>query len=587
MTTLDHQRPALLREGISEDTCEPLYKDARQVPIRHSYTPREFALYLVGVLAVSAITYLLLAGGWGKFSRAEVFFAECAKEMIAAGNWMVPLFHNQAFFDKPILSYWAILSSFSLLGINHLTARIPSCLGALTTIALIALTGRQLFGARAGVIAGMALSTSAMYMSFAAMCMSDVFLVLFNTAALVFLYLGSECSCQRKQTFLWFLGSVASGLAFLTKGPIGILFPFATFLTYLAVTKNLRLIRPIHCLTAIISILFIGMPWFLSMYFSHPEGLWHFFLRENVQRFAGSTYDSHQPIWFMVHSLVTGFAPWSLLLIVSAFDMMRKLKEGTATRPLIFWWLSVVIIIGFFSLSRGKIDYYALPAYPACALLAAAAFSEWIENRAKLSWAVSAMMATVLIAGAFIVARLLPPLFGNMTDCALWPLTLLAFGLSAMFFALRRQPFRSVTATFLGIAATGMVTAYNAFPLLDRKQPMYTYIDRIAASSPDTKIGIFGMEHWKDEVTFRTGKEAVSINTFEEMVAFFRLKEPIIAIVPDSFFSPMLDKFKVGVYVIESYPYVPRGLNPGYILESGGHIVADSPLLLISNRKPK
>ncbi len=584
MTTLDYQRQnhgTQRGNGSSAQTSnsdEPLYKDS---------SSSKFALLLCTVLAIAGLSYVMLSACWGKFSRAEVFFGECAKEMLLAGNLMVPLFQGQGFFDKPILSYWAVGACFKAFGVSHLAARIPSCLAAILAVMVTAIAGRKLFGATTGLVAGMALSTSAMYMSFAAMCMSDMLLILFNTTALVLLYFGCEAATNRQRSWLWMASAVACGLAFLTKGPIGIVFPAVTFFSYLTITRRLSLVRPMHYIGALIIVLCIGSPWFLSMYYSHPEALTHFFLRENFERFAGSTYDSHQPIWFMTHSLLTGMAPWSVILIVAAFDMVRQVKEGTAKRPLIYLWLSVITVIGFFSISRGKIDYYALPAYPACALIAAQWLCHWTDQRRKLASVVAAMISTILIAGAFIVTSLLPALFGSIGNLAVLPATLLVTGLTALFFALTGWPIRSVAATFLGVATTGMITAYFAFPLLDQNQPMYRYLELIKASSPDTVVGIFGMEHWKDEVIFQTGKKTLSINTYDELVPFFRRKEPILAVVPNSYFASMLPEFKEGVYVLESHPYIPHGLNPGHILEKGGHIIADSPLLLISNRKPK
>lgn len=586
MTTLDHQRqnpkdPSSYSSrtllGKATRTANSVYKD--------STSNRVFLLVLLAVLALAGLTYGFLSAGWCKFSRAEIFFGECAKEMLLTGNFMVPTFQGQGFFDKPILSYWAVCASYKAFGISHLAARIPSCLAAIATVLLTALAARKLFSAKTGLVAAMILSTTVMYMSFAAMCMSDMLLIFFNTFAMVLLYFGSEATSSRKQTWLWMSGAAAVGLAFLTKGPIGIIFPAITFFAYLSVTRRLKMVRPIHYIGALLIVLSLGSPWFLAMYSSHPDSLSYFFLRENFQRFAGATYDTHHPIWFMVHSLITGFAPWSVLLIVAAADMVRHLKQGTATRPLIYLWLAVITVIGFFSLSRGKIDYYALPAYPMCAILTAHWLTQWTAEGKKLSAIMTAALSTILIAGAFVVAALLPPLFGSVSSCLILPLVLLVSGLIALFFALSGLPIQSVAATFVGIATTGIITAACAFPLLDQNQPMYRYIKLIDASSTDTVVGIFGMEHWKDEVIFRTERKTLALSTYDDLLAFFRRKEPILVVVPAFYFDSMLPQFKEGLYVVESHPYIPHGLNPGHILEKGGHIVADSPLLLLSNRK--
>src|ERR1700683_2914499 len=78
---------------------------------------------LILILCLAALAYSSVAFFWGKFSRAEVFFAECAREMIQAGNFITPLYHHQAFFDKPIFVYWLIIAMFKQFGLNHFAAR--------------------------------------------------------------------------------------------------------------------------------------------------------------------------------------------------------------------------------------------------------------------------------------------------------------------------------------------------------------------------------------------------------------------------------------------------------------------------------
>src|SRR4030095_7776828 len=93
-----------------------------------------FGLGLALVVVLAAILYLSLGWSWEKFSRAEVFFAECAREMLRDGNFIPPLFHGRPFFDKPIFIYWLIVGMFKTFGVSHLAARIPSIVAAATTI---------------------------------------------------------------------------------------------------------------------------------------------------------------------------------------------------------------------------------------------------------------------------------------------------------------------------------------------------------------------------------------------------------------------------------------------------------------------
>src|SRR3990167_6238690 len=111
-------------------SCKPALKPVET----GSVLSLNFLVSLLLILCLAASLYVVLAANWLKFSRAEVFFAECAREMLAKSNFVTPLYHGQPFFDKPILMYWLILSTFKTLGVSHLVARLPSILAALGTI---------------------------------------------------------------------------------------------------------------------------------------------------------------------------------------------------------------------------------------------------------------------------------------------------------------------------------------------------------------------------------------------------------------------------------------------------------------------
>ncbi len=189
---------------------------------------------------------------------------------------------------------------FKQFGLNHFAARLPSIVAALTTIICTAFAAKyssDQSGRRIGLMAASMLGSSFMFLSFSTLCMSDMFLVLFDTMTLILIYAGIKLA--EKRTLCWWLAAVSMGLAFLTKGPVGVVLPAMASLIYLAVTKNLSLIKPLHILLALITIGIIASPWFYAAYLANGTGaLIYFFVRENFQRFAGATYDAHKPFWY-------------------------------------------------------------------------------------------------------------------------------------------------------------------------------------------------------------------------------------------------------------------------------------------------
>ena len=533
---------------------------------------------LVLILCLAALTYLSVSFFWGKFSRAEVFFAECAREMIQTGNFITPLYHHQPFFDKPIFVYWLIIGMFKLLGFNHLAARLPSIFASLITIASTAIAGRYLSsqsGKRTGLIAASMLSSAFMFLSFSTLCMSDMFLVMFDTLSLIFVYAG--ITLANKRTFYWWLAALSMGLAFLTKGPVGVVLPAMASLIYLTVTKNLGLIKPLHILLALITIAIIASPWFYAAYLANGTGaLVYFFVRENFQRFAGATYDSQKPFWYMIAALFLGFAPWSVLLPPAFYKFGLSIKQapvrartgepvrpagGTKSAPTscplapiptgspaisltnlpadlsveLFLWIWIFIAVGFFCFSRGKCDYYTLPAYPAAAILAARYIESLVADK-KSFW-----------------RRNLPTLISTI---------------AASIFML--------------------TTAFAVFvlPRINRLEPIDTYAALIKKGPSNLRVAVDkSLSSWIDEILFQSGNDPRKLDDLNQAEQFVADHSPALLIMPLDKYKSISNQAKQGWHIIVGNRVATHSLTPGYIISRHGHIEDAIPVVVSTNIK--
>ena len=644
---------------------------------------RRFAIALTAIAVMSAVLYALISAYWPKFSRAEVFFAECAREMIATDNYVTPLYHGQAFFDKPILVYWFIIGCFKSLGTSHFAARIPSIIASVLTLAVTGFACRAAFGARAALLATMALGTSFMYLSFSALCMSDSLLVLVDTVTLILLYAGWRApekgevsgansaaglykgdSAGLNRTTLWFLAAASMGLGFLTKGPVAVVLPAVFFLAFLFVEKQLKTIKLRHVLLGAFALCGIAAPWFYLAYQANGiDAITYFFIKENVQRFAGSTYDTHRPVWFMVVSLMGGFLPWSVFLPPILYVCVRNLlaakkrpsivqaeeiaaarfsaEQGTDPAPAsvnpseqrrvnslyLYLWLWVAVAIGFFSLSRGKIDYYALPAFPACAALVGCFLDKWISENNKFTSAVAFILNVVLIVVGLGITALLnelpyPPSVPPVVVGAI-PVVIGLFGLSQIF---KSKQFASYATIFSGVILTGSAFALFAMPVLIQMSPALQYAETIRAtdngsdrtaelkklieqkrgladptrnlagnvaqglteiptSANSVNIGMFsGVEHWIDEVTFRTEREPIKLSNADELSAFLAAPGTHWLMIKNTDFDALPETARNELNVVARHGFIPKSLNPGYILKHRGDLTGGNELILARSK---
>lgn len=550
----------------------------------------KFGIVLAGILLLSALSYLSLAYSWPKFSRAEVFFAECVREMFLADNLVTPLYHGTPFFDKPILSYWSIAASYIAFGISHFAARVPSIIAALITVFITGIAGKHLFGPRAGSLSAAVLASSVMFISFANLCMSDMTLVMFDTVSLSLLYLSLEN--EKRRSILLYLAAMSIGLAFLTKGPVGIALPGLAFVIYLSLTKQWKKIHPIrHILPCAGIVLLAAVPWFMAAYRQNGAGaLNYFFVHENLERFAGSTYDTHRPIWFMIVSLFGGMLPWSIFLPFSfkeSFTSMKKGLQNLTAQKHFYLWLWIAVTIGFFSLSRGKIDYYALPAYPAAAILIGSYLSNGCELKAKttkvFAWIIAAGMTIAGIAIGIMCAQAFPqqsPLY--------WlglPAVLTGCGALMVKLCLKDQIRPAFKMLFVCVCLSSIAVAVQIYPWITSKQAVLKYIPYMKRLPETARVGVYtNLQNWIDEITFQTDLEPMKIESVKMAEQFLKSKSESVLLIQEDEFKQMSPESQASCRVIASKPFIPRSLNPVYFINKGKKL-GEKNLLLVSSKK--
>jgi 4-amino-4-deoxy-L-arabinose transferase-like glycosyltransferase len=564
-----------------------------------------FFVCLFLTLCLAGLTYCSLAVYWPKFSRAEVFFAECAREMLVTQNFVTPLYHKQPFFDKPILVYWLIIAMFKVFGITHLAARVPSIVAALGTIAVTCGAGAALFSRRAGIFAGSMLATSFLFLSFAALCMSDMLLVFFDTLTLTLMYLGMRS--EKRRDLLWVLSALSMGLAFLTKGPVGIVLPVLAMITFLGLTKWLKMVKPKHVIYALLIIALVASPWFIAAYFSNgSNAIMYFFLHENLQRFAGSTYDAGKPFWYTIGSLFYGFAPWSVFLPFAFLGFIHSYRNnGTNTEaaapskgkgrskqaapqtfaptPLegsLFLWVWLVIAVGFFCFSRGKCDYYTLPAYPAAAILAGSYLdSKWQSLIVKAILMIFAVAFLIVGGASGIVLHSMT--VGTQGLWWLIPSALVVAGFVALYLSFANRPGACYALSATSICLVIILSALQIMPTVSSKVPIDKYAKLIANGASDTKIGVDKSLHsWVDEITFQTGRHPVVLNSNQEIQQFLGSTANSIILVPKNLLGAVPDSVRSTVKILSEDTVITHSLTPGFAIERLGKLTDPIPVVL-------
>ena len=421
-----------------------------------------FALQ-VGLLAIAAAALYCIRLGAAPVERAEIYFIDAARGMVESGDWLVPRYRGQPFFDKPALTYWLIALAFELGGFTLAAARVVPVVAAAGVVAVTALLGRRLFDEGTGLRAAVVQATTLLVMSFSRVAMSDMPLTFFSTLA-VLLGVGIV---RRPAPVDWrwalALGAVL-GLGFLTKGPVALLLPGLGLLLLL---HGLRWRVPfdgrgwVACVAAAVV---LGLGWFVLVAARlGADPLRYFFLRENLERFAGGTYDAERSPLYYLGAYLAVALPWSLLFAPAAWRLARGER-------FLLGWIALMLVP--LSLSRGKIDYYLLPLTPACAVV----IGRWLGlawERTDRRWARGAVaLCGAAIAALPIVAAQFPAAWLPKSGWRVVLLAVCAGSLGLVARALwRPTPPAVLRALALPAAALFAVLAASYLPAFRSHQP--------------------------------------------------------------------------------------------------------------------
>ena len=319
---------------------------------------RPGALALV-LLLPAALLYPTL--GFHLLEPDEGRYAQIPREMLAAGEWVVPTLQGEPYLDKPPLMYWLVALSYRTFGVSPAAARLVPAVCVHLAVLAVYLLGRRSVGHRAALWAALLLSVAPGFVSVARLLVLDGLLVLCVTLSVL---CGFEALRSGRMRWGWWLASaLASGLGFLTKGPVSEVLLFVPLWVYGYLASGPARPKLHHYLAFFAVVAAVNVPWYVAIYSREPVFLRYFFWEHNVLRFL-QPFDHLQPVWYYAPILLGGLLPGALLLI----PYLRQLVAGgDGARPSAaagFWLLAGGWCVFFFSCSGSKLPTYILPAYP-------------------------------------------------------------------------------------------------------------------------------------------------------------------------------------------------------------------------------
>ena len=313
------------------------------------------------LLLIPLFLYIALLPVMPLIEPDEARYSDISSLMNRTGDYITPHLNHMVYLEKPPLCYWATALLFKIFGENEFSSRLFAALCAWGCIFLVYRIGSFFHDEKAGLYSAGVLSTFLYHSILGKINILDIPLTLFIGIATWTGYRYFAGDCQRKGWL--YLLYVSSALAFLTKGLIGIVFPFAIIVLWLFISRRWRDVLRLFSPVGIILFLLISCPWIILVQKANKDFLWFFFIGEHFLRYTTTLHSRNHSLLFYVPFVILGTLPWSAFLL-------KALKEGTGKRvPLFkteekyFLLIWIFFIFIFFSFSSSKLIPYIAPIF--------------------------------------------------------------------------------------------------------------------------------------------------------------------------------------------------------------------------------
>jgi len=346
----------------------------------HAITaPRIFLL----AIGLAVLVGFFFQGSRGLYESTEGRYAQCAKETLESGNFLEPVLDGAPHWTKPPLAYMPIAAGIAVLGNNAWGARIFQSVFFVLTVFLVYVAGREMWGARAGAMAALIYATSPFTAGAASTVSTDNLLTLFECAAVAAFWI----AMRRGRPVCVMLTWVALALAFLTKGPVGLIPLTGMVPAYVMLRREGATVPHFFPFSGVLTFLALGLSWYVLEIILHPELLDIWLIHETLGRLTSDEFhrnaEFHKIFTLYLPIVLFGTGPWAFLLLY------RRRAGGTRWKALRNWgdraaWTYVfagfLIPLALFSASHSRLPLYLLPLFIPMTLAMGKAFSLLVET---------------------------------------------------------------------------------------------------------------------------------------------------------------------------------------------------------------
>lgn len=464
------------------------------------------------LLILCGIFFFFRLGSFPLLGPDEPRYGQVAREMLTRLDVITPTLGGHPWLEKPVLLYWLMMLSMSLLGVTEWAARLPSALLAALATMIVYDTGRRVISAQYGFLSGLALSVSLMFAVFAHGATTDMPLAATMTLGLCCFFVFETRAARRPHR--WLLAAYAwFGAALLAKGLVGVVLPLAIIGVYWLLTHQWKRWREARWLAGLLMLLAVASTWYVPVIARHGwTFINEFFISHHLERFTSNKFNHPGPIYYFIPVILIGVFPFTTFLVAALMRLRWSLchSEDVRDRLRCFAAVWVFLPLLFFSFSGSKLPGYILPVIPAAAFLIADELQRLLTADVDRAGSVAAKLAaafvmTMSVVGFFFAEKELP-LSGKGHLIMLF--IGLGTGAVALYWSVIHQCGRSIAALVVGCAVAFTAANFVYVPAAAEKESLHRLAEAaVRAMRPDERIvGFFYFHH---SLTFYTNARSI------------------------------------------------------------------------------
>ena len=318
------------------------------------------------LLLVVAVFIPFAFSNWGLTESSEARYAEISREMYTGGDYLHPKLLGIQHFHKPPVTYYITALGYAIFGVNEYGARFFLQIALLLQVLLVFVIAQRLYQNR-----NLSLAAALIYFSYpvvqiaAKNLTSDAYL---TTIIFSCIYFFIQYQQKNRKLIYLYLFYIFCGLAFLTKGPVGLLPQIIFAVCYMRMMK-IKAKFGLHQAAGILLCILISASWFAALLMENKSFLDYFVHYQIVNRVSGDVFHRSQPFWYYFMVMPPQALPAFIYFIGWAISAVTKRGMGAAGSKLLVIPLVIMFIV--FSASSSKLILYVMPLYLFIAILSA------------------------------------------------------------------------------------------------------------------------------------------------------------------------------------------------------------------------